>query len=133
MDFYQISNRDFLVQMTIGHVSYAGVINASLKDLRTLEKYETMSPLLSLTKPEYAVVKRLSERARFSKKNFEMVFTVKDGERRLTLRADKGASEIDLILKQPFKESITVATLFTRIKGFSITIRKSTACRRRAR
>lgn len=114
-DFYQVSNDDYCLQFTIGHVSYAGSIAVKLFEFNTGQHYEITNmlalPFNRLGMPLSAEQGDLT----YNRNNLFMQFQVKEGERRLICKAgDKNAyqMDIDVVLAQPDQTSIVMATPF---------------------
>jgi len=122
-DFYQISDESYTLQVTYGHVSYAGAINVCLFGYNN-ERYEVTLPLIfpfgSLNLPPkadtpYHLFKHT--------KNFKLDITHSgEGERNITFRAKStkhGDCSIDLKLTYPkTDEGILVVTPFKNKKHF---------------
>jgi len=115
-DFYQISNEKYCLQMVIGHVSYAGDVSISLFEFDTGKKYNVSKmltlPFNSLQMPASAE----SGDLKYIHEDIQMSFEIKDNQRRLRCTAlQRGHSpsvDIDIILHQPDKTSIVMATPF---------------------
>jgi len=114
-DFYQISNNDFCVQMTIGHVSYAGTVAIKAFEFATGEHHELSSmlvlPFNRLHMPSSAEQGDLA----YSGNGLEMSFRLQAGGRKLTCKGGggkKAAVEIEMELIQPDRASIVMATPF---------------------
>jgi len=115
-DFYQISNERYCLQMTIGHVSYAGTVSATLFEFATGRRYSATRmltlPFNKLRMPASAETGDLA----FKKAGFEMEFHIETGARRLrcTIQGDAKtpAMDIDIHLTQPDLSSIVIATPF---------------------
>lgn len=114
-DFYQISNDHYCMQLTIGHVSYAGSISATLFEFATGKKYDVTKllalPFNKLNMPRSAEEGNLS----YNSKDIKLDFELFDRERRLRCRSNgkRGpAMDIDITLSQPDRTSIVIATPF---------------------
>lgn len=114
-DFYQISNDRLCIQLTIGHVSYAGTITATVFDIISGQKQSVTKQLIlpfnKLNMPISAEEGDLS----YKVKDFEMSFTHINNARRLYCRVNDPKLlpiEIDITLSQPSKASIVMATPF---------------------
>ncbi|MFX3635652.1 MAG: DUF2804 domain-containing protein [Candidatus Pristimantibacillus sp.] len=114
-DFYQISNEDYFLQMTIGHVSYAGSIAVKLFEFATGKQYEITKmlalPFNRLHMPHSAEQGDLTYRG----KGMFMQFQVSEGGRRLICQAtskNSPAMNIDIQLCQPDQTSLVIATPF---------------------
>lgn len=121
-DFYQVSNDQFCLQLTIGHVSYAGDVSVRLFEYESGKRFDfskiLVFPFNRLQMPASAEHGDLTYR----KKDFLMQFVVKDGERRLICKLDGNgkvpAIEIDIRLSQPDPASIVMATPFDQDKRY---------------
>ena len=121
-DFYQVSNGQYCLQMTIGHVSYAGDASVKLFEFATGRRVDIPNmlvlPFSRLNMPASAEQGDLAYR----KKGFFMEFQVKDGERRLICKGDGNGKlppvDIDITLTQPDLTSIVMATPFDEDKRF---------------
>lgn len=114
-DFYQVSNDDYCLQMTIGHVSYAGSISVKLFEFATGKHFEITKllalPFNRLQMPGSAEHGNLAYR----RKNMFIEFQVSGGERRLICKASgKNSPSIafDIQLSQPDHTSLVIATPF---------------------
>lgn len=114
-DFYQISNNEFCIQMTIGHVSYVGSVNVVLVDLQKgsricIEK-RLVLPFDSLNMPRDAEKGDLQ----YHSKHFDVSFTIGEKNRRLQASINdprQPSADIDITLEQPDKASIVMVTPF---------------------
>lgn len=120
-DFYQISNDRYCLQLTIGHVSYAGAVTATLFEFHTGRRHEISAmlalPFNRLQMPRSAETGDLS----FKSKNMFMNFKVGSDRRILTCRAKekKGCCmDIAVTLFAPDKTSIVMATPFDEDKRY---------------
>ncbi|WP_040949003.1 DUF2804 domain-containing protein [Gorillibacterium massiliense] len=114
-DFYQVSNDDYCLQLTIGHVSYAGNVSVKLFEFATGKHYEVTKmlvlPFNRLRMPLSAEHGDLIYRG----KGISMEFRLSDGERRLICKASQGNGlviDVDIVLSQPDKTSMVIATPF---------------------
>ncbi|RUS42632.1 DUF2804 domain-containing protein [Cohnella sp. AR92] len=114
-DFYQVSNDDFCLQMTIGHVSYAGNVSVKLFEFKTGVRYEITKmlvlPFNRLKLPSSAEQGDVIYRSG----GMKMEFRQSAGERSLRCEAtDKKSPPItvDIKLAQPDPSSIVIATPF---------------------
>ncbi|MEG1706540.1 MAG: DUF2804 domain-containing protein, partial [Clostridia bacterium] len=122
-DFYQISNSEWCLQMTIGHVSYCSSINCSLFNIYTGERYEIGKlkafPMLSMGMENSA---EKDYTLSVADKSFIMNFTVTNKGRHLYLKAsnDKYAKvEVDLMLDNDYsRDKMVIATPFEENKHF---------------
>lgn len=118
-DFYQVSNDDFCLQMTIGHVSYAGHVSVKLFEFATGQHYEItkllVMPFSSLNMPRSAEKGNLH----YKSKGVTMSFEVYKGGRRLRCRSTSNSVsmiEVDVLLEQPDLTSLVIATPFQEVK-----------------
>lgn len=114
-DFYQISNNRFCIQLTIGHVSYAGMITATVFDLTTGKKLsaakQLVLPFNKLHMPKIAEEGDLI----YKSHGFIMSFTHGENIRRLYCKVKDPKLlpvEVDITLSQQDKSSIVMATPF---------------------
>ncbi|HZJ83417.1 MAG TPA: DUF2804 domain-containing protein [Clostridia bacterium] len=114
-DFYQVSNNEFCIQMTIGHVSYVGSVNVVIMDLqkgsRTSIEKRLVLPFNSLKMPRNAEEGDL----KYQSKNFYMDFAIGEQNRRLRAKISdpkQPAVDLDIVLEQPDKSSIVMVTPF---------------------
>ncbi|ASS64786.1 MULTISPECIES: DUF2804 domain-containing protein [unclassified Paenibacillus] len=120
-DFYQVSNDDYCLQMTIGHVSYAGDVSVKLFEYATGKRYDysvmLLLPFGRLNMPPSADAGDLAYR----KKGMFLSFQPGESERRLTCRWEGGRQpplEIDVTLSQRDRNSIVMATPFDERETF---------------
>jgi len=110
-DFYQFSDCECAVQMTIGHSGYAGTCTCAMFEFATGRREEFIVPLLipanRLDLPRRADVPHTTQ---FSNGSFSMRFSVTENERHLTARGKK--VEIDVILKQPHRDGAVILVPF---------------------
>ena len=121
-DFYQLALGDYVLQLTIGHVSYMSSVSGTLFSLTSGERrsFTHMEPLplrgmaMPLS-PERPSVLRAEGR------DYAMEFAVTKTARRLRLRAERGADsiDVDLLLPQnPSDEKMVIATPFEHPEQF---------------
>jgi hypothetical protein len=121
-DFYQVSNDHYCLQLTIGHVSYAGDVSVKLFEFESGKRFDFSNmlvlPFSRLNMPSSAEQGDLT----YSKKGFHMQFHVIEGERRLICRSEGSSKsppiDIDIRLSQPDRTSIVLATPFDDDKRF---------------
>lgn len=114
-DFYQISNSDWTLQITFGHVSYAGAINAVLFDYQG-NKYEATLPLI-LPMRSLGLAETATTPCKLQKhtKNYHIDIEVGKGIRKFAVNAltKNGSCKIDLTLSYPEDtDGILVVTPF---------------------
>lgn len=122
-DFYQISNSQYTLQVTFGHVSYAGAINACLFDYTGKMRYELTLPLLfpfkSLGLKSSAAIPAILQKRT---KNYNIEIEVASGQRIIhidTFSKKYGKSSVDMTLSYPEEEQgILVLTPFENKKHF---------------
>ena len=114
-DFYQVNNDEYCMQMTVGHVGYAGNVNVKLFEFATGKHYEISDilafPFNRLNLPRTAEAGDVHYRG----KHLHIDFEVFSGGRRLRCKAEKKGSPsilVDIMLAQPDKTSIVMATPF---------------------
>ncbi|QMV42705.1 DUF2804 domain-containing protein [Cohnella cholangitidis] len=114
-DFYQVSNDDYCLQLTIGHASYVGEISFKLFEFKTGVMHQfshlLFLPFNRLKLPESADQGDIA----FKAKNLFMQFQVYNGGRRLMCRTGGGkfpTVDIDVRLSQPDPTSLVIATPF---------------------
>lgn len=114
-DFYQVSNDDYCLQMTIGHVSYAGNISVKVFEFATGKHYEISKmlalPFNRLHMPSSAEQGDLT----YKGKNMFMQFQVWEGGRRLICKAtgkNSPSIDLDIQLSQPDLTSLVISTPF---------------------
>lgn len=121
-DFYQISNDDYCLQLTIGHVSYAGEVSIRFFEFESGYRVDASQllvlPFNRLNMPRTAERGDLAYRS----KKVAMEFRVFDGGRTLLANApgDGKTPPIDaaVSLKQPDPVSIVMATPFDEDERF---------------
>lgn len=116
-DFYQISNPNWTLQLTFGHISYAGALNAVLFNYKG-ERYEATLPLV-LPMEGLRLPKSADAACTLSKStsNFRMTVEVAKVSRRITVQAKtkSGQCDIDITLTYPdAAEGILVVTPFSK-------------------
>jgi hypothetical protein len=120
-DFYQISDRNWTLQVTFGHVSYAGAINAVLFDYAG-NRYEATLPLL-FPMQSLGLAATAATPCHLSKhtKNYKIDIDVGDGERKIIVDASTkaGPCRIKMSLSYPCdSEGILVVTPFEKPDQF---------------
>jgi hypothetical protein len=110
-DFYQFSDGECAVQMTIGHSGYAGTCTCAMFEFKTGRREEFIVPLIMPVKrlnlPSRADTPHTTQ---FSNKNFSMRFEVGENSRRLTARGKD--VEIDITLAQPHRDGMVIVVPF---------------------
>lgn len=119
-DFYQIhfDNR-FVLQLTLGHVSYAMQVGATLIDLATGERHQVgkLAACRRSFKKKMPVNPEVAHTLQYFSKNLHAQFEVTDKYRRLSLTANDSVgvkAEINLMLTNvsKSKEKMVIATPF---------------------
>lgn len=120
-DFYQVSNEAYCLQLTIGHVSYAGEVSFRFFEFESGRRYDFSKMLLlpfnRLKMPRSADHGDLT----YQSKDLLMQFQVFEGGRRLICRTSgRQHPEIDveIHLSQPDRTSIAMATPFDEDERF---------------
>jgi len=120
-DFYQVSNDAYCLQLTIGHVSYAGEVSFRFFEFATGRRYDLAKILLlpfdRMKMPRTAERGDLAYRTR----DLVMEFHVFEGGRRLICRTSGRRHpkiDVDVHLAQPDRTSIVMATPFDEDERF---------------
>lgn len=126
-DFYQIMLSEYILQMTIGHVSYMANFSANLFSPQTGERhsFSVMRPLPGrrLAMPERPDAPYPGP---YHGRGWEMGFDVAGGERRLWLRAPGKDAEIDIVLGEvPGDERMVIATPFDKPGQFYLNCKEN--------
>lgn len=122
-DFYQVVSGDYVLQLTIGHVSYIASFSAMLFSIKTGEKksFTRMKPL-PLRGMNMPLNPEKPNSIRVSGKDYDMSFETRGHERLLSLHAkDKalGRVDIDIALENiPDNEKLVIATPFFKKRQF---------------
>lgn len=116
-DFYQLSNDKAVVQLTIGHVSYAGAVNLTLFTLDGKKRYDLAAPLIfPMGKLKLPANPKTIGTVKYEKKNYSMIFETAENKKALTVKAkSKKYGEIDVRFDLDFdtgRDGIMVATPF---------------------
>lgn len=127
-NFYQFVAQDYVLQMTIGHVSYVASITATLLNVRT-GKREQASRMRWFYDPELDINPENESFNEFSDRDFYMSFRVTAKERVLTFKGkDKGGQNIDILLnvENDIKnEKMVIATPFTGKRQFYLNYKEN--------
>ena len=132
-DFYQIHFDDrFVLQLTLGHVSYAMQIAATLLDLetgekRTVGKMSTVSPSFKRNMPTNPEV---AHTLKYFSKNLHVQFDVTDKYRRLSYTQTDAygvKAEINLMLNNvsKAKDKMVIATPFSKRGQFYLNYKEN--------
>lgn len=118
-NFYQIQCGDAVLQLTIGHISYAGQISANLFDIKTGERHSFSKTIFNVAK----LKKRMDENPekpsllQWFDRKVKMQFEVTPRYRRLTVTQLKGKdirTEVDVTLTNASfaKDKMVIAVPF---------------------
>lgn len=118
-DFYQILCGDYVLQMTMGHVSYCGQLSANLFNIRTGQR-RSFSKMVFNTDKLHRKMGTNPEQPNLLQwfdKRTKMQFETTPRYRRLTLSSVKGndiCAEVDVVLTNasPKKDKMVIATPF---------------------
>ncbi len=129
-DFYQITTRDHVLQMTIGHVSYVASFSAVLFSLKTGERrsFARMKPF-PLRGMDMPADPEQPNTVQTEGRDFSMRFETKTGERVLTLRAkDAKLGNVDIFISltnDPENEKMVIATPFENKRQFYLNYKEN--------
>jgi hypothetical protein len=109
-DFYQVSDGEKCLQMTIGHASYAGQVSIMLFDFRKGVRLIDKSKLLALPfgSMHMPVNTETDHTLSYDKGGAAMSFTVKGDERTLKCRWDDVEADIVLTRANPYSVVINI-------------------------
>lgn len=111
-DFYQVSNDDYCLQLTIGHVSYAGEVSVKMFEYATGHRVDyskmLVLPFDRLKMPRSAEQGDLT----YQTKDLLMQYRFEKGGGRRLICKTAGGIDIDIYLAQPDPASIVMATPF---------------------
>lgn len=98
-DFYQINDDNYVLQMTIGHVSYCGSVSATLFSLTDERRYTLGSlPLFPRRKIKMPSDGEHPYLLKYADGKLNMTFDVKEDVRLLTLHSEDGTVDIKVTL-----------------------------------
>lgn len=127
-NFYQIQCGNYVLQITLGHVSYVCSISTALMDITTGEKWEfgTMKPMyipkLDRNPEEESI-------CQFTDKDFFLSFQVLKNKRILTVRGKNktySKVEIEIILQNdPDNEKMVISTPFEKKHQFYLNYKEN--------
>lgn len=121
-DFYQISNREFTLQVTYGHASYAGAIGATLFDYKGAYYHLTLPLLFPFRSLSLAPSAGDSCDLKKESKNYKAEISVRPGKRTIKMynkHKNYGDCYIDIALSYPEdEEGVLVVTPFKNPKHF---------------
>ncbi len=129
-DFYQVISGDYVLQLTIGHVSYVASFSAMLFNIRTGEKksFTRMKPLpmRGIDMPRNPEKPNVLEA---EGKDYKMRFETRSSERLLFMQAEDkklGKIDIDLVLNNDTdNEKLVIATPFFKKNQFYLNYKES--------
>ena len=109
-DFYQVSDKEKCLQMTIGHASYVGQVSLMLfdfrKGVRLIEKSKLIAlPFGSMHMPSNTETDHVLS---YNKNGIKMSFDVKGDVRTLTCQWDDVSAELVLRRKNPYSVVINI-------------------------
>lgn len=127
-DFYQIQKDHWVLQLTLGHVSYISSVSATLFHIDTGERYEfgTMKPLYI---PELDLDPEEESQVSFQDKDYSMTFTVTKNRRILDVQGcnqkyKKVAIHIALDYDRA-NEKMVIATPFSKPAQFYLNYKEN--------
>lgn len=127
-DFYQMRLGSYILQMTIGHVSYMANFSAALFSTETGKKqsFTRMRPL-PLRSMNLPLVPDAPHVIAAEGRGWQMKYDAAEGLRRLTLRAEAdGGVDIDITLSQnPADEKMVIATPFAKQNQFYLNCKEN--------
>jgi hypothetical protein len=129
-DFYQIISGDYVLQLTIGHVSYVASFSVMLFNIQTGEKlsFTRMKalPMRGIGMPRNPEKPNVLE---VEGKDYHMRFETLCDERHLIIKADDkkiGKIDIDVILNNdPENEKLVIATPFLKKNQFYLNYKEN--------
>ena len=127
-NFYQFSNGEYVLQLTIGHVSYMCSVSVNLINIKTGLRKEISAmkpffiPKLDLNPEEDSLIE-------YKEKDFEMIFKVDNDKRILTFKgSNKIYEDIDVYLEienDKNNEKMVIATPFKKKKQFYLNYKEN--------
>lgn len=127
-DFYQFIKGDYVIQMTIGHLTYASTVTATLINLKTGKK-DAISVMLWFHVPELELDPEGKNYCEFKYSNFTMSFQVTDEERILAVKgSNKQYQNVDILLRVKndlANEKMVIATPFKKKKQFYLNYKEN--------
>ncbi len=128
-DFYQISDDEKVLQLTIGHTSYAASVSANLFFFDTGRKLSCSVTQLFKRLP-MELNGETAHTLKYEKRDFVMRFEVSQAKRLLTLKAqDKNYGAVDIAIElgncDPGKEKLVIATPFEKKNQFYLNYKEN--------
>jgi hypothetical protein len=126
-DFYQLRQGDWVLQLTIGHVSYAASISASAFHLRTGQQagFSHLKPLPLRRLPLPRDPEGPSSVA-VGGRGYSSSFVVTAGERRLAVHDEASGTHVDVALpNDPANEKLVIATPFANPTRFYLNCKEN--------
>ena len=127
-NFYQFQCGNYVLQMTLGHLSYIGQMAVTLMDMKTGEKwtYSTMQPLFI---PELDRDAEKPSICKYQNDECRLQFTVKKDKRILALKGRNKAYdviEVKLVVENdPSNEKMVIATPFEKPTQFYLNYKEN--------
>lgn len=127
-NFYQFQCGHYVLQMTLGHLSYIGQMAVTLMDIETGEKwtYSTMKPLFI---PELDLDAEKPSICSYQNEECKLQFTVKENKRILALKGhsnDYDAIEVKLVVENdPSNAKMVIATPFEKPTQFYLNYKEN--------
>lgn len=117
-DFYQVRLGQWILQMTIGHVSYASSVSAALFSPATGERHE-IGRLAPLSIRNMGNSPDVPHRLEAGGKGWTMAFDRQASQTLLSLRTQDDSAEIELVLpRDPLDDRMVIATPFAKPSQF---------------
>lgn len=114
-DFYQISNHDYVVQITYGHASYAGTVSCFIIELKTGKKTEIIVPLAFVfDKLHMPLSGNQPHKIEYNKGKMYLLIDVTPEQRHIIVKynSKKKSCDIDVILDNTGRDAMYIATPF---------------------
>ncbi len=127
-NFYQFQCGKYVLQMTLGHLTYIGQMAVTLMDIETSEKwsYSTMKPLFV---PELDRNPEKPSVCRFQNEECRLQFTVKNYKRILAIKGhskDYDTIEVKFVVENdPSNEKMVIATPFEKPTQFYLNYKEN--------
>lgn len=127
-NFYQFQSDNYVLQMTLGHLSYIGQMAVTLIDISTGEKwgYSTMKPLFVPKLDENPETPSVCE---YKNAECQLRFTVKDSKRILAMKGHSKEYpniEVKLVVENdPLNEKMVIATPFSKPRQFYLNYKEN--------